>query len=155
VINIFTCIRDTGCYTSDSITAATSPLSSRFGSIGLPEAPGLTLGVRVMPSLLNGAPGTSYGLSLPGEISGTGTGISSSSRMEGLNKSCVNTPKEDDSRLNPSRARASAASLSRQRIWWSSKPPNSSSNFLTPCRHVAMRELRQFVSQPKIPNFGM
>jgi hypothetical protein len=111
------------------ITTATSPLSSRFGSIGSAEAPGLALEERVVS--LVGLRGTGSWLSLPGEIPGTGTGISFSSQMEGLNKSCVNTPKGDGSWLNLRWVRVSAASLSHRRIWWSLKPSNSSSNLLT------------------------
>jgi hypothetical protein len=58
------------------------------------------------------------GVELPSsrEPSGEHAGVSSSSLIEGLNRSCVKTPGGGDSRLDPSRARASAASLSHRRI---------------------------------------
>jgi hypothetical protein len=133
---------------SGPTTTAISPSGSRFGSIGNAEAPGLTSEVRTGSSFPGGIPGvgTSIGMSSPGEILGLGTGISSSSRMEGLNKSYVNTLEGGGSRLDLSRARMSAASLSRWRIWWSLKPMNFSSSYLTSCRYAAMRESRQFDS---------
>jgi hypothetical protein len=45
-----------------------------------------------------------------GEVPGERTRTSSSNRIEGLNKSYANTPAGVGSRLDPSRARASAAS---------------------------------------------
>jgi hypothetical protein len=42
--------------------------------------------------------------------------ISSLSQIEGLSKSCMNIPGGGGSRLDPGRARALAASLSRRRI---------------------------------------
>jgi hypothetical protein len=86
------------------------------------------------------------GLSSPGEISGLGTEISSSSQINDLNKSCSNMPGEGISWLDPSRARASAASLSHQRIWWSSKSSNLFSNFLISYLYAAMLESRQLDS---------
>jgi hypothetical protein len=46
------------------------------------------------------------------DVPGVGFGISSSSRILGLNKSCVNTPRGGGSWLDPNRARVLAASLS-------------------------------------------
>jgi hypothetical protein len=70
-----------------------------------------------------------YMPSSPGGVSGMGTdppmwgeppcefaGVSSVSRIEGLSRSYMNTPRGGDSRLDPSRARASATSLSCQRM---------------------------------------
>jgi hypothetical protein len=98
----------------------------------------IRIGVR--PSLPSEVPSAGCGLSSHGEISGMCTRISSFSQMDGLNKYCVNMPGGGGSRLDPSPARASAASLSRQRIWWSSKPSNFSSNFLISCLYASMWE---------------
>jgi hypothetical protein len=51
-----------------------------------------------------------------GEHLGECARVSSSSRIEGLNKSYVNTPGGAGWQLDPSQARALAASLSHQRI---------------------------------------
>jgi hypothetical protein len=74
------------------MTFATSPLGLRLGAIGPAEAPGLASGVCAEPFSPHGVPG--MGTEVPSfrEVSGERTGTSSSSRIEGLNKSCVNTP---------------------------------------------------------------
>jgi hypothetical protein len=61
--------------------------------------------VRARPSLPGGVPGAGCGLFLPREILGEGTRISFSSRLDGLNKSCVNKPGGGGSWLDSSRAR--------------------------------------------------
>jgi hypothetical protein len=93
-----------------------------LGLIVLTEPPGLTSDAGTRPSSPNGVPGVGTELSLSGEVSGAGTKISSSSQMEGLNKSYANMAGEGGSRLDLSRVRASAASLSHRRIWCGSKP---------------------------------
>jgi hypothetical protein len=69
-----------------------------------------------MPPSPGGVLGTDTGLSSPSEDPGASVEMSSSSQMEGLNKSCVNTPGAGGSRLDPSWARALATSLSCWRI---------------------------------------
>jgi hypothetical protein len=106
-------------------TTTISPLGSWCGSICPIKIPGFTSEVRVGPSLPDMVPGAGCGLSSLMEISGVGTGISTSSQMDNLNKSCVNMPRVGGSQLDLRRARASVASLSHRRIWWSSKLSNS------------------------------
>jgi hypothetical protein len=127
----------------DGLTMAViSPPGSWACPIGPIEFLGPALEIGVAPSLSDRVPDMGVRLSSPGENPGVGAGICSSSQMEGLNKSCMNTLEGGGSQLDLSRARALAASLSRRRIWWSSKPSNFSSNFLTSYRYVAMRESR-------------
>jgi hypothetical protein len=98
------------------IIAATPPSDPGLCSIGPTEASGLasnTDAKLLSPGRVNGV-----GTELPSsrEVPGNCTRISSSSRIEGLNKSCVNTPGGGGSQLDPSRPSALAASLSHQRI---------------------------------------
>jgi hypothetical protein len=64
--------------------------------------------------------------------------------MEGLNKSYVNTPGGSGSRVDPSRARASAASLCCLRMWEISKPSNyfQVSYLLPVCGHAGVMAVR-------------
>jgi hypothetical protein len=65
--------------------AATSPLGPRLGVMGPAEAPGLASDIGTGPS-------SSSELASIGEPLGGHAVVSSSSRIEGLNKSCMNTP---------------------------------------------------------------
>jgi hypothetical protein len=94
-------------------TVTISPPGSWACPIGSAEVPKLASEVEVVPSLPDRVPGVGVGLSLPGEIPDAGARTFSSSQMEGLNNSCVNMPRGDGSWLDPNRAGASAASLSR------------------------------------------
>jgi hypothetical protein len=123
-----------------------SPTVSQPCPIVPAEVPGLALEVRDTPYLPSRVLDAGARSSSPKEIPGTGGRTSSSSRMEGLNKSCINMPGGGGSRLDSSQARALATSLSRQRIWWSMKPSIFSSHFLTSYQYSAMRESRQFDS---------
>jgi hypothetical protein len=76
----------------------------------------LASSVRVGSFSPGGVPGMGTEEPSSGEVPGECTGTSSSDRIEGLNKSCANTPGGLGSRLDPSRVRASTTSLSRQRI---------------------------------------
>jgi hypothetical protein len=104
------------------------------GVLGLVEAPGQAPSITAGSCLPGGVPGAETGVPSLGEVPGAIARVSSSSRMEGLKRSCANTPGGGDSRLDPSRARALAALLSHRRMWWNSKPSNFSSNLLTSCR---------------------
>jgi hypothetical protein len=64
-------------------------------------------------------PGDGAGLPSPDGVPSGGAGLSSSSWMDDLMRPCTNTPGGGYSQVDPSWARASAASLSRQRIWLS------------------------------------
>jgi hypothetical protein len=119
---------------SGPTTAITSPVGPGFGAIGPAEAFGLASGIGNVPLSPGEAPGTGAKLHSSRGPPGEHAGVSSSSHIEGLNRSCTNTPDGGDSLLDPSRARESAASLSRQRIWWSSKSSNFSSSLLTSYR---------------------
>jgi hypothetical protein len=79
------------------MTTATSPSGLRLGAIGPTEAPGLVSVVGVRPFSPGGVPG--MGTKVPSfrEVSGECTGTSSSSWIEGLNKSYANTPRRVDS----------------------------------------------------------
>jgi hypothetical protein len=105
------CVRaerpDNGCYFHPG---------SRPYSIGPIEVPGSASKVGDMPPLLSRVPDVDVGLSSLDGVPGTGAGPSSSSWIEGLNKSCVNTPGGGGSRLDPSRVRVLTASLSHRRI---------------------------------------
>jgi hypothetical protein len=111
--------------------ASTSHSGPGLGLISLTEDLGSAFDVGTRPSSLGGTPGTSIELLASGDVLGAGSRISSLSQMEGLNKSCVNTPGGGGSQLDLNRARALATSLSYRRIWWSSKPLNLSSSLLT------------------------
>jgi hypothetical protein len=74
------------------MTFATSPLGLGLGAIGPAEAPVLASGVGAGLFSPHGVPGMGTEVPSFGEVSGECTGTSSSSRIEGLNKSCVNTP---------------------------------------------------------------
>jgi hypothetical protein len=95
---------------------STSPLGPDLDATGPAEVPKLDfdVGAGLLPP--SGVPGMGTEAPSSREVSGECTRTSSSSRIEGLNKSCVNTPGGFSSRLNLSRVRASTASLSRQRI---------------------------------------
>jgi hypothetical protein len=97
--------------------ATTSPSGPGLGAIGPAEAPGLASDIGAGPFSPGGVPGTDIELPSSGEAPGERTEMSSLGQIEGLNKSCVNTPGGGGSRLDPSRARASASSLSHRRIW--------------------------------------
>jgi hypothetical protein len=92
---------------------AISPSGSWLSPVGSAKAPGLASEIRAGSSIPSGVPGIGARLSLPRGILGVGTVISSSSWMEGLNKSYVNTIRGGGSQLDSSWAKASAASLSR------------------------------------------
>jgi hypothetical protein len=111
-----------------------SPSHTRLGAIGSAETPGLPSDIGVGPFSPSGFPGTGVELSSSEEGPGECTGISSSSQVDGLNKSGANTPRGGVSRLDSSRARALAALLSHRRICWSSKLSIFSSSLLTSCR---------------------
>jgi hypothetical protein len=97
-------------------TATTSPACPGSDAIGPAQALGPAPDSGATPLSPGGVP--SMGTSLPslGEPQGEHARASSLSRMEGLNRSCANTPGGGDSWLELSWARASTASLSRQRI---------------------------------------
>jgi hypothetical protein len=101
------------------MTVAISPSGPRFGLMGPTGSPWLTSKVGAEPSFSWWGHWLWYrvGLSSSGEAPSMGTGISSSSLMEGLNKSCVNTLRGGGSRLDLSWVRASAVPLSRRRMW--------------------------------------
>jgi hypothetical protein len=85
------------------VTATISIPGFRVGLVGLPGVPRSVFRVR------GGSPS-------PGGVLSAGVRLSSSSRMDNLMRSCTNTLKGGCSRLDPSRVRASIASLSRLRI---------------------------------------
>jgi hypothetical protein len=97
-------------------TATNSSACPRSGVICPAEALGLSLDIGTRPSLPDGVPGMETGPPSSGDAPGISVGVSSSSWIEGFNRSCVNRPKGGDSRHDPSWARASAASLSHRRI---------------------------------------
>jgi hypothetical protein len=97
-------------------TSATSPSGPELGLIGPVEAPELASDAGAGLFSPGGVPGAGTELPSSGEVLGECTRISSLSRIEGFNKSCANTPGGGGSRLNLSRVRALAASLSRRRI---------------------------------------
>jgi hypothetical protein len=68
-----------------------------FGAMGLAEAPGLASGVSVRPFSPGGVPGMGTEVTSTGEVPSERTGTSSSSRIDGLNKSYANTPGGVDS----------------------------------------------------------
>jgi hypothetical protein len=123
-------------------TATTSPSGHELGLISLVEGPGSAFDINTRPSSPGGIPGAGIEPLASEEVPDVGSGISSSSQMEGLNKSCMNTPGGGGSRLDPNQATASASSLSHRRIWWSSKSLNFSSNLLTSYRYASMHESR-------------
>jgi hypothetical protein len=82
------------------IMATISSPGSWVCPTGLIEAPKSTFKARAAVSSPDGAPGPGIGLSLPGEVPGSGVRTSSSRRNEGLNKSCANTPGGGGSWLN-------------------------------------------------------
>jgi hypothetical protein len=88
----------------------------RSGVICLAEALGLSPDVGAGPSSPGGVPDMEIGPPLSGEAPDTSAGVSSPSWIEGMNRSCANTPRGGDSQLDPSWARASAASLPHQRM---------------------------------------
>jgi hypothetical protein len=129
-----------------SIIAATSPSGPGIGLISPTEGHGSAFDVGTGSSSPDGAPGTDIKSSASGEVPGIGFTISSSSRMEGLNKSWVNTPGGGRSQLDPNRVMTSVAPLSHRRMWWSSKLSNFSSSLPTSCWYAAIRESRQLDS---------
>jgi hypothetical protein len=86
----------------DPTIAATSPSGPGLGAIGPAEAPGSTSDMGARLFCLGGTPGAGIELPLPREDSGKRTEMSSSSRIEGLNKSCVITLGGGGSQLDPS-----------------------------------------------------
>jgi hypothetical protein len=64
------------------------------------EVPGLASKAGVALHLLSDFPNASAEPSLLGGIPGAGAETSSSSQMEGLNKSCMNTTRRGGSQLN-------------------------------------------------------
>jgi hypothetical protein len=80
--------------------AATCPSGPGLGAMGPTEALGLTPSVGAGSFSPNGVPGMGTEVPSSREVPGKHTGTSSSSRIEGLNKSCVNTPEGVGSRLN-------------------------------------------------------
>jgi hypothetical protein len=101
------CSEPVGLITTTNAFAC--PGSSVVGPTG---APGLAPDISDGPPSADGGPGTETGLPSSGEPSGTRARTSSSSQIEGLNRSYTNTPGGGDSRLDPSWAKASAVSLS-------------------------------------------
>jgi hypothetical protein len=100
----------------DGPTIATiSPSSPRLGVMGPAEAPGPASDIGTAPSSSDEAPGASIELPSTKKPPSGRAMVSSLSWIEGLNKYCVNTPEGGGSQFNPSRARASTASLSHQR----------------------------------------
>jgi hypothetical protein len=97
-----------------SPTAATiSSVCPGSGVLGLAKAQGQAPSVTVGSRLPCGVLITETSVPSLGEVPGRIVGASSSSRMEGLKRSCTNMLGGGDSQLDPSRARASADSLSR------------------------------------------
>jgi hypothetical protein len=90
---------------------AISSLGPKIGSKGLAEAPRAAFEIGTVPFSPGGVPSEGTEVSSPGEILGTGTEASCLSRMEGLTRVGPG-PRGGGSRLDLSRARASAASLS-------------------------------------------
>jgi hypothetical protein len=84
--------------------------------VGLAEALGLAPDIGDGPPSPDRGPSTETGPPSSSEPPGAHAGISSSSRIEGLNRSYMNTPGGGDSQLDPSQAKASATSLSHRRI---------------------------------------
>jgi hypothetical protein len=103
-----------GSQSRPSSPAGVPGLASKVGTG--PPSPGRVLGAGVGLSSPGGVPDVGVAMSLPGGAPSVGTRQSSSRWMDGLNKSCVNTPRGGGSRLDPSRARASAALLFCWRI---------------------------------------
>jgi hypothetical protein len=97
-------------------TATTSPSGPGLGAIGLAKVPELASSVGARPFSPSGVPGMGTEAPSYGEVPGKCTRTSSSDQIEGLNKSYVNTPRGVGSSLDPSRARASTASLFHWRI---------------------------------------
>jgi hypothetical protein len=95
--------------------AAPSPSGPGLSVIGPIKAPGLAFNIGTGPFSPGMVLGMGVELPSSGEAPGKHVGISSR-QIEGLNKSSMNTPGGGGSRLDPSRARASATSLSHQRI---------------------------------------
>jgi hypothetical protein len=97
-------------------TSATFPTDPRLGVIGPTKAPGWASDIGGGPFSPGGVSG--MGIELPsfGETLDECAGVSSLSRIEGFNKSYVNTLRGGGSRLDLSSARASATSLSHRRI---------------------------------------
>jgi hypothetical protein len=96
--------------------ATNSSACPGLGVIHLAEALGLSPIVGAWPPSPNRVPGTKSGLPSLGEAPGASVGVSSSSQIEGLNISCMNTPGGGDLQLDMSRARASVASLPHRRM---------------------------------------
>jgi hypothetical protein len=72
--------------------ATTSPSSPRLGAIGPAEALGLASDIGARSFSSGGVPGMHIEMPSSGEALGERTGMSSLSRIEGLNKSYANTP---------------------------------------------------------------
>jgi hypothetical protein len=77
-------------------TATTATSGPGLGAIGPVEVPGLASGVSVGPFSPTRVPGMGTEAPSSGEVLGKHTRTSSSSRIEGLNKSCMNTPGGSD-----------------------------------------------------------
>jgi hypothetical protein len=87
---------------SSQVMATISASSSWPQPVGPAEVPGSASEADATLPLPSGVPGVGVRLSLPSEIPGTGVEPSSSSRMDSLNRSYVNTPGEGGPRLDPS-----------------------------------------------------
>jgi hypothetical protein len=96
--------------------AATSPSGLGLGATGPIEALRLASDIGARPFSPCWVPGMGIEPPMSGEAPSDCTGISSSSRIVGLNKSCVNTPGGGGSWLDLSQVRALSALLSHQRI---------------------------------------
>jgi hypothetical protein len=83
-----------------STTAATSPSGHGLGAIGPTEVPGLDSGVGAWTFSLGGLHGMGTEAPLSGDVLGECTETSSLNQIEGLNKSCTNTPRGVGSRLD-------------------------------------------------------
>jgi hypothetical protein len=81
--------------------AATSPSGPGLSSIGPTEAPELASDTAAGPFFPGGVLGAGTKLTSSGEVPGKCTRTSSSSRIEGLNKSYANTHGGGGSRLDP------------------------------------------------------
>jgi hypothetical protein len=74
------------------MTATIFDLGSRAWPIGLGGVPGLISRAGVGPPLPGGVPGAGVVLPLPEGVPGAGVGLSSSSQLDDLMRSCMNTP---------------------------------------------------------------
>jgi hypothetical protein len=77
--------------------ATTPPSGPGLGATGPPKAVGLTSGVGARPFSPSGVPGMGTEVPSSREVLTKRTRASSSSQMEGFNKSCMNTPGGVDS----------------------------------------------------------